>query len=101
MPLVDYILKVERDHPDSSDRRPGPRTRRQTLVADSAPQPARPTTEAAPSRPRQSAHHRHQHSLVPVTQIAQCNFDKQDELRPQFGSCEAELLFGPVRCWKR
>jgi hypothetical protein len=39
-PLVEYILKVERDHPDRQIAVLVPETRRQTLVADSAPQPA-------------------------------------------------------------
>jgi len=75
-PLVDYILKLERDKSCSPDCRPGPRIRRQTPVADPAAQPARPTAEAPPSCPRQSAHHGHQHSLVPLTHTAPFSFNK-------------------------
>jgi hypothetical protein len=80
MPLVEYIeyiLKVERDHPDRqiavlvpelADRRPRPRTGRQTLVADPSAQSTCSTTQAS-SCSRQSAHHRHQHSLVFIDRI--------------------------------
>ena len=67
MPLVEHILKVEHDHPESSDRRPGSRTGGQTLVADAAPQSAGSVAEATSAGARQSAHHGHQYSLVSVT----------------------------------
>ena len=60
-------------HPQGGSRvsrppggRPRPRTRRQTLVADSAAQPARPGAEAAAADARQPAHYGHHHPLVPV-----------------------------------